>query len=193
MWCKARSAIAVSSSLSLLWRDWPGITRSHCARPIFPSQKADQGNTGPCPLRVNRVGLTLGQPLPVYPYERTSLDRPGWSGSCQHQTCDMRINAGAPGCLLAFHFRHRGASVSALRRLRGLHRHGISSGSGMQRPKQLRGLPDVGSFESFSKRRAHRAEQFATLPGPTLVSPKPRQADRRAQLKRFGGLASGRR
>ena len=63
----------------------------------------------------------------------------------------------------------------------------------MQRPKQLRGLPDVGSFESFSKRRAQRAEQFATLPAPTLVSPKPRQADRRAQLKRFGGLASGRR
>jgi hypothetical protein len=128
--------------------------------------------------------------LPIHTDQRTSSDRSGWSVSCQHQTSDMRINAGAAGCLRAFHFRHRGASVSSLRRLRG---HGISSGSGMQRPKQLRGLPDVGSFESFSKRRAQRAEQFATLPAPTLVSPKPRQADRRAQLKRFGGLASGRR
>jgi hypothetical protein len=30
--------------------------------------------------------LTLGLPLPVYPHERTSSDRPGWSGSCQKPT-----------------------------------------------------------------------------------------------------------
>jgi hypothetical protein len=32
---------------------------------------------------VNRVVLATGQPLPVYPDQQTSLDRPGWSGSCQ--------------------------------------------------------------------------------------------------------------
>jgi hypothetical protein len=31
---------------------------------------------------VNRVILTGYQPLPVYPDQRTSSDRPGWSGSC---------------------------------------------------------------------------------------------------------------
>jgi hypothetical protein len=39
-----------------------------------------------CPLRVNRAVLTLNRPLPVYADERTSSDRPGWSGSCQEET-----------------------------------------------------------------------------------------------------------
>jgi hypothetical protein len=37
-------------------------------------------------FRVNRAGLTLCQPLPVYPDQRTSSDRSGWSGSCQNRT-----------------------------------------------------------------------------------------------------------
>ncbi len=35
------------------------------------------------PIWVFSVILIPMPPLPVAPYERTSLDRPGWSGSCQ--------------------------------------------------------------------------------------------------------------
>ena len=38
-----------------------------------------------CPRRVNRVILTVRRRLPVYPEQRTSSDRPDWSGSCQEQ------------------------------------------------------------------------------------------------------------
>src|SRR6266478_3912891 len=38
------------------------------------------------PVRVNRVVLTVVRPLPVYPDERTSSDRPGMSGWCQIPT-----------------------------------------------------------------------------------------------------------
>ena len=34
-----------------------------------------------------RVILTVRQPLPVCPDQRTSSDRPGWSDSCQQRTC----------------------------------------------------------------------------------------------------------
>jgi hypothetical protein len=46
-----------------------------------------------CPLRVNRVGLTVGQPLPVYPSQRTSPDRLGSSASCHRRpfTCSQLI------------------------------------------------------------------------------------------------------
>jgi CheY-like chemotaxis protein len=37
------------------------------------------------PSWVNRVGLTVDQPLPVYPRQRTSPDRPGSSVSCQYR------------------------------------------------------------------------------------------------------------
>jgi hypothetical protein len=37
-------------------------------------------------LWVNRFVLATGQPLPVYPDERTSSDRPGCSGSCHFLT-----------------------------------------------------------------------------------------------------------
>jgi len=39
-----------------------------------------------CLVRVNRVVLTLGLPLPVYPYQPTSTHRPGWSVSSHLQT-----------------------------------------------------------------------------------------------------------
>jgi hypothetical protein len=32
-----------------------------------------------------RVDLTIDQPLPIYPDQRTSSDRPDWSGSCQER------------------------------------------------------------------------------------------------------------
>src|SRR5713226_3578912 len=35
------------------------------------------------PLRLIRVVLTVAQPLPACPEQRTSSGRPGWSGSCQ--------------------------------------------------------------------------------------------------------------
>jgi hypothetical protein len=38
------------------------------------------------PIWVFSVILTPMPPLPVAPYERTSLDQPGWSGSCQQRT-----------------------------------------------------------------------------------------------------------
>jgi hypothetical protein len=41
------------------------------------------------PMRVIRVVLTVGQPLPVYPDQRTSSDRRGWSGSCQSATSEV--------------------------------------------------------------------------------------------------------
>jgi hypothetical protein len=37
------------------------------------------------PIWVFSVILTPMPPLPVAPYERTSLDQPGWSGSCQYR------------------------------------------------------------------------------------------------------------
>src|SRR5882757_6313336 len=39
-----------------------------------------------CPSWVNRVGLATGQPLPVYPEQRTSSRRPTWSVSCHYRT-----------------------------------------------------------------------------------------------------------
>jgi hypothetical protein len=44
-------------------------------------------------LWVNRVGLTLSPPLPVYPDERTSSDRPDRSVSCQHRTYASKFAA----------------------------------------------------------------------------------------------------
>jgi hypothetical protein len=38
------------------------------------------------PRWVKSVVLTVCQPLPVYPDQRTSTDLPGWSGSCQEET-----------------------------------------------------------------------------------------------------------
>jgi hypothetical protein len=40
------------------------------------------------PKRVNRVGLTLCEPLPIYLEQRTSSDRPGWSGWCAKRRHD---------------------------------------------------------------------------------------------------------
>ena len=37
----------------------------------------------PCPLWVNRVGLTVNRRLPLYPHQRTSSDRLGRSGSVE--------------------------------------------------------------------------------------------------------------
>jgi hypothetical protein len=63
-------------------------------RRIFAAQEAEnaQGSpaetcvstkTRPCPLRVKSAVLTVRNPVPVYPEERTSSDRPGRSGWCQ--------------------------------------------------------------------------------------------------------------
>src|ERR1700676_4358461 len=41
--------------------------------------------TASCPRWVKSAGLTLCRSLPVYPDQRTSSDRPGWSVSCQKQ------------------------------------------------------------------------------------------------------------
>jgi hypothetical protein len=38
-----------------------------------------------CRLRVNRVNLIVRRSLPVYPKQRTSPDRLGWSGWCQQR------------------------------------------------------------------------------------------------------------
>jgi hypothetical protein len=55
--------------------------RGGCGRAgIFFS--ADRPTNGPGPPWVKRVGLTVGQPLPVYPEQRTSSDWPDWSVSC---------------------------------------------------------------------------------------------------------------
>src|SRR5882724_144904 len=51
---------------------WP-LTRQALLRPQFPAG-------------VNRAGLTFGQPLPVYPGQRTLSDRLGRSVSCQQET-----------------------------------------------------------------------------------------------------------
>jgi hypothetical protein len=41
---------------------------------------------------VIRVVLITDRPLPVYPDQQTSLDRPGWSGSCQ-QPMSVKLTA----------------------------------------------------------------------------------------------------
>src|SRR2546430_952793 len=52
------------------------------ARPLTPArQNLLQRTAGPY-MRVNRVTLTVGRPLPVYSDQRTSADRPGMSGWC---------------------------------------------------------------------------------------------------------------
>jgi hypothetical protein len=47
-----------------------------------------------CPSWVNRVTLTVGRPLPVYPDQRTSSDRPGVSGWCQEETPALQKRCG---------------------------------------------------------------------------------------------------
>jgi hypothetical protein len=42
---------------------------------------------------VNRVTLTAGRPLPVYPDQRTSSDRPSMSGWCQQRKFNSPSNA----------------------------------------------------------------------------------------------------
>jgi pyridoxine 4-dehydrogenase len=49
------------------------------------AQSLFNGRPSPSPVWVNRVGLALC-PLPPVFDERTSRDRPGWSGSCQRRT-----------------------------------------------------------------------------------------------------------
>jgi hypothetical protein len=52
--------------------------------PVLPSAAASPGCHGMS--GVNRVVLTIDQPLPVYPDQRTSPDQPVWSVSCQWAT-----------------------------------------------------------------------------------------------------------
>ena len=63
---------AVQMNAGMVSPSWP-LTRPALLRPQFPAG-------------VNRAGLTFGQPLPVYPGQRTLSDRFGRSVSCQTQT-----------------------------------------------------------------------------------------------------------
>jgi hypothetical protein len=46
------------------------------------------------PLRVKSAVLTLGRLLPVCPYQRTSSNRPGWSGWCQNRKSSREFQRG---------------------------------------------------------------------------------------------------
>jgi hypothetical protein len=84
-------------------RPQPGVPAARCReraiqarsngrpRPSARHEQREPGRHGPafrtqCFFRVNRAGLTLCRPLPVYPDQRTSSGRPGWSGSCHIRT-----------------------------------------------------------------------------------------------------------
>ena len=54
-------------------------------------------DSGRCLKWVIRVGLTLSPLLPVYPNERTSRDRPGWSVLCHRQTMGVSKKKSASG------------------------------------------------------------------------------------------------
>ena len=64
---------------------FPAVSACHGRTPTVP-KCAGFAVKVPCPIRVNRVGLTAHGRLPLYPDQRTPSDRPGWSGSCQHTT-----------------------------------------------------------------------------------------------------------
>src|SRR5882724_6348770 len=53
--------------------------RNRAQRPICTATILNHA----CLSWVKSVVLTLGLSLPVYPDQRTSLDRTGWSGTCQ--------------------------------------------------------------------------------------------------------------
>jgi hypothetical protein len=58
---------------------WVKALRGGDAKPVSLHEAAALQ----APLRVKRVGFTRRPSLPVYPEQRTSRDRPGWSVSCQ--------------------------------------------------------------------------------------------------------------
>jgi hypothetical protein len=70
-------------------------TGTRAARPLIKSQRPlFQTEMLPAPISdvrsgVNRDTFTVGQPLPIYPRQRTSPDRRHWSGSCHEETSDL--------------------------------------------------------------------------------------------------------
>ena len=55
------------------------------------------GNQDSCPIWVKRVVLTVTQPVPVFPDQRTSSDKLGWSVSCHKPTlCIARARSTRP-------------------------------------------------------------------------------------------------
>src|SRR6266702_6834525 len=64
----ARSKCSNQRPDTLMQDRSPPVRRNHLQRAAGPY------------MRVNRVGLTLNQPLPVHSDQRTSTDRLSWSG-----------------------------------------------------------------------------------------------------------------
>jgi hypothetical protein len=60
---------------------WAVLVRA--ARKASAPAGSGSGCSGPCLKWVNRVVLTLNQPLPVYPDQRTSPVQPVWFASCR--------------------------------------------------------------------------------------------------------------
>jgi VCBS repeat-containing protein len=82
------------------------------------------------PTRVNRAVSTICQRLPICPEQRTSIDRLGWSGSCQKwfsrtlaskQPSPVSEMARKPG-VLGIEIRFPGLAHDRVRRLASLHR-----------------------------------------------------------------------
>jgi hypothetical protein len=61
-----------------------GVAAQVFPRPLANPRAGPDVTSGQ--LWVKRVGSTVGQPLPVYPEQRTSSDRPDRSVSCQQRT-----------------------------------------------------------------------------------------------------------
>src|SRR6266404_1848611 len=72
---------------------WSGSSVGLCHLRVMPAELREEAIESialgkvqkKCPLRVNRVTLSVRRSLPVYPRKRTSTDRPVWSVSCQRR------------------------------------------------------------------------------------------------------------
>jgi len=67
---------------------------------------------------------------------------------------------------------------------------GVPTAGSRQLFEQRFGVLHVGGIEALGEPAIHRCEQLACLALPALLAPKPREAHRGAQLKRFRLLFS---
>ena len=71
------------SSVSTCESHWSGAARLPLLRVRIGLQATSDVDPAECPFRVNLVILTVGRPLPVYPYKQTFSEPVGTWQKCQ--------------------------------------------------------------------------------------------------------------